>query len=242
MKTFIRVHIHSCFASFSSEDFILYKETDIEGIDKIKECMSDVTSKIKFGYVTYYFPKNEEMIRIVSFQDTTYYNVDNFLEKGASQSEMESTANIYVENGFSDGEIPILCNAYEEVEEIQREYLRSKGFILWDKYENWTKDLLRGVLCEELLNNPDLKDYIDNGGVWGYLGHTNRRYQTDFWFNEYVKEHPEHTDAIAIWMTSTYARHFMDRAYEEIETELFRIEDEIDEIISRGKRVRIYNG
>lgn len=96
---------------------------------------------------------------------------------------------------------------------LREEESKKNGFINY-KYP-LPADVLYGGFKDHELLTDDVKEYIGNGeGIGGYIGHSGREYYMDEVIKTVHDKYKESrlylTEELAQWLTSTYARHWMD--------------------------------
>ena len=215
-KRFVSIHVHSCFASFSSNDELLYKE--LEG--SLKDWLMSagiVSSGLKQSREV----GGDSLIEIYYFEDETFYNrtlkARDFHRHFDKTDEFKDLVSKYKKLGFNK-QCPEEINAYYKRKELERERERYEaGYIFWTTKspEDKDKTIYRGGLSDMVFLHPRLQAYLNSGGVFGYIGHSIRKKGLDECLEkEFFKLKPkipcDQLDLFVRWLTSTHARHFAD--------------------------------
>lgn len=72
-------------------------------------------------------------------------------------------------------------------------------------------EIRQGGISNEVWNQPQLKNYINGGNVFGYVGHEYRTIRSDKMMMQELKH--VRPDVVAEWMTSGDGRHMADGFY-----------------------------
>ena len=196
MKRFIRLHIHSTCASYSSLDTLLYKEVD-EFIHK--DCEVD----------------GDDFIEICFIEDKTFYNGSLFKEYH-NTAEYKNLVNKYIQEGYKEGTPKEMEDFYDRKEARRHRHREEENYIFCFPYEEYHRDRIQGGFSNRIWNNKILVNYTQNN-PFGYVGHTVRKANLDEYLeiqfmginnknsNEFKLE-----DIFCRWLTSTDGRHFGD--------------------------------
>ena len=226
MRYFFSKQIHSCFASCSSSDVILRKEVKEKAFnEKFKNLLdrktygrqpSDIwiTSK-KYGFSILYVE-----------EDKTFY------ERGLHQRGMpcfEKTPEFkdlvasYEKDGWvKDSWVNDRVHAYhDDIHKMTVAKRIRDGYVI----PEWKDDLpiatYQGGFSNKVFNGNQLHEYLESGGVHGYIGHSIRKPGLDRYlekaFTGYRRGKSvcmglgvEMGDVLGCWLTSTDGRHFGD--------------------------------
>lgn len=208
-RCFISLQIHSNGSSFSSNDVFLFKEVskiDPDAPFQSKEIVVDRIARVKLAYQ----------------EDNTFvrYGRGDIFNDTANTPEFKALVERYIAAGWQK-EIPFLEQAnkarWEREERKESERKKRTGHVLWKPYEKLQPQDYVGGFSPELLNEPQLKAYVDRGrGVFGYIGHSARRFKTDAYLEKtFMALKPKSPDVnlralLACWLTSSDGRHFGD--------------------------------
>jgi hypothetical protein len=202
MRYFIKQHIHSCFASWSSGDVHVSKEITKEEFGKlpVSEGSVIVSKKHKFSV---FYPKSDDKY------GTTAY-IRNSVSKEILQNYVQEaylTKGYQIENEFLDA---ALRQHWDDENKKQAQKRKADGYVI----PAWSKDLLpesyQGGFTDEIFFNPELFDYVKAGGCFGYIGHSVRKPALDAYFEQAFLSVNSDKSLLAMWLTSTGGRHFCD--------------------------------
>lgn len=211
----ISKHLHSCSASWSSGDKMVYFKTNKNLLDFEVDEKSLIKSKA-FPHLTgeniSEIKETTQALIVYLENDKTYYQfnrgggishvtetlmkelVQTYLHKGGWEIERPSVFEIIIEQ--------------ERVINIQTRVL--EGYVI----PEWSKDLkpedYQGGLSNKLFKEPYLQDYLKGGGCHGYIGHSVRTFKIDKKFEKRAKELKLTDLEIAIFMCGKDGRHFGD--------------------------------
>lgn len=202
--------IHSCCATVSSEDILLNFRVDKQKLDfdliearRIKSSLAPLNGQFIEEICENYF-----LIEVFLTADKTFYNTGSM--RSVSEKEVQRIANPLIELGWQKGR-----DYYSQKYSSQKEYLEAQlryfqGYVI----PEWNKDLpveaYRGALSDEVFNNKGLQDYLSKGGCFGYIGHSQRTYDTDREIETIRLEKSIDPKYIAVFMSHTAGRHFAD--------------------------------
>ncbi len=224
----ISKHIHSCFAGWSSNDERVYIYTtsdklDFTSIDNIIAAGSIIISH-NFPFISL-----EKIAQIVETHDIMYVYLEadkTLYEKGLRsrrgigedyKDELKEIVAGYLEKGWGlrnpEHSTEILAKKLSDREEEIRIELRIlKGHV----YGTWEKSGIdyRGALSEKVWNEQHLKEYLAEGGCHGYIGASERTFNTDRELEKVVYERGYTSSQFAEFMCSRPGRHFADQLHE----------------------------
>lgn len=207
--------IASCFASFSSSDAILYKEVlSTHNIIDAQEIVVDKVAKVKSLWLApdeTFCKRGLEDIR--QRKGFTHYD---------KHPDFIALVQKYRDEGWGD-EPEWLKQANKALyarEDAAKEAKRKRqGFVLWKTdYKSVKPNEYQGGFSDEVFNSSYLKRYVDNGGIFGYIGHSCRKPKLDACIEqEFLKLKPkenlsrqEMVNLLGVWLTSTDGRYFGD--------------------------------
>lgn len=72
----------------------------------------------------------------------------------------------------------------------------------------------RGGISKNVWNTQYMQDYISTGYACGYIGSYARNNARDIIIEEVLREHKIDNEGIAMWLSSSCGRHFMDNVDE----------------------------
>jgi len=205
MKYFSKILIHSCFASSSSNDVLLYKKLSKENFKNMKFDRTFGDDKIQIGF----------------YENKTFYvkalGEKKFGSHYENTQEFIKLVEYYTNEGYSK-EYPKEVEAYYSREEKKGyEKAKTEGFFLCSKSsDEYTTEDFRGGLSNTTLENEILKKYIGNGkeGVHGYIGNRARTVELDKCIEiTYMMKFfdiENSFDIFCTWLTSIDGRHFGD--------------------------------
>lgn len=207
MKYFNAMHIHSCFASYSSNDVFMYKKISESEFNDYKALAKEVSVSEKFKFTTLYFEDNE------------YCNV-NTIRYHATKEEMNDKIMFYKSKGYTVDldEYKFLFNQNTKYEETETALKRKEaGFLSYTCYDwKYSRDIMQGGFSNELWNHPDVVKYTEHN-CHGYFGHSIRKSELDTYFEKVIKEvcnnakvQMDWRDIAYNWLSSSDARHFSD--------------------------------
>ena len=199
MKKFYSLHIHSTFASFSSNDVILYKEFEDESLQEI-----DV------------YGDNKVQVFEIKPVDKFYkLSLQNKMKQYHNSPEFKELVESYTSKGWTL-ETPTEVSEYFKRCEINRiEQRKKEGFVIVDS-QKMTPEKYQGGFSSELFSNKWLQNYVSRKAVFGYIGHSVRKPSLDKVLEKACVDYPKistkytNRDILAMWMTSSDARHFSD--------------------------------
>ena len=205
---------------YSGKDFFGVKEfKTFDEFKKFHHSNDEDIASIKYDL--------EQEILFISYYDLEYKN--NYPKIIADYVELKDSS--------ADKEYSTF---YDRIKKVKESVKLKKGYVV--KY--FSKELTaldyKGNL-DMLFKNNIVAEYLNNLGVWGYLGHEERTIFSDNYFESKLKElkyDKEIENCIGIWMTSSYARHYMDN-FEGLDDESSKIQlDKIfEKIIENGKEM-----
>lgn len=224
MKTLIIFHkqVHSCLASFSTNDVLLKQvfetgwptEVSIERceVDGIPFPFGESLSAISMGID----PLGQSNILSIYFKaDKTFYNAGPPFREFHESLAFRSLVSRYEEQGWKK-ELPPEAKAVQqriwEHEEALRTAERMElGFVI----PKWESGLpvaaYRGALSEDLFMEPSLQKYLSGGGCHGYIGASERTRATDERLEQLCKERGFTTAEIATFLAHSDGRYFADQ-------------------------------
>lgn len=206
--------IASCFASFSSSDVILCKEVlSAHNIDA-QEIVVDRVAKVK----TFWLASDETFCKRGLEDIRQHRGHVNY----GKDPEFLALVQKYRDDGWGDRPewLKQADTARYAREDAEREARRKRqGYVLWKTdYKSIKPNEYQGGFSDEVFNSPRLKRYVDNGGIFGYIGHSCRKPKLDAHIEkEFLKLKPkeplsreEMVNLLGCWLTSTDGRHFGD--------------------------------
>ena len=217
-KTILVKHIHSCSASASGSDKWLYTIVDAKDVDfTIKEgkaIKSDKHSFINNAVIDEIF--GDKFVSVVYLKsDKTFYdrglNEDRIVfEKNYSETqEFFDLVNMYINKGFNLTERPKeLRDYYKRAEALERKKMKAAGNVLWMSYDDRTVKDYQGGFSNELFSNTSLSEYISQGCIYGWIGHSVRTFILDKVIEDGLRERGLSSSKMTNWITSGDGRHF----------------------------------
>jgi hypothetical protein len=239
MKTYFILsrRIHSCFASFSSNDVWLSKCAVVDvPLENSWPLVGKVGMDIQEGVPAYnpFGPLEDVegysveqagkldsvlLVNIYLKPDKTFYELG--LEKYRNKNFKVPNFEEYVNKIKGDWltELPeefdaIQKRVWERADEEYEDERKSRGCVCppFDK-NNKDPEIYRGSLSDEVWNCASVKNYTKNGGpCFGYIGHSERTHETDKRLLELMKEYP--AEFIGYFICHTAGRHFADQLQE----------------------------
>jgi hypothetical protein len=207
--------ISSCFASFSSNDVILYKEVAAVPRDlPVKEVLLDKVAKVKILYLAPDETFSERGLRDMrlGLGHQSYNKTPEYI----------ALVGRYKADGWVE-RIDWLEKANDaryERDRIAREDKRKRlGYLFWhDDYKRLKPDDYQGGFSDDLVASRHLFDYIRSGGCFGYIGHSCRKVKIDAYIEKQFMALKPNFDIsrdemlrlLGGWLTSTDGRHFGD--------------------------------
>lgn len=216
-KTVIIKHIHSCFASASSNDVWLYNIIAAKDIDFVAKEESHIKSE-KHSFI------NNAIVDEVSedkFLSVVYLKSDKtFSKKGLAErnfigegyhntQEFLDLVKYYIEKGFKSTERPEeLIKFYRRREEKEMKRLKAAGHVLWMDYKDRKPEDYKGGFSDEVFK--EMFDYVSRGAVFGWVGHMVRTAVLDKAIEEGLRKRGLSCSKMVNWITSGDGRHFGD--------------------------------
>ena len=223
MKTYRSVHVHSCFAGWSSEDITMYKE--IQPKERTDEMLPhlNVVQVIKLKEKTKIHHDGNTFF-VHNYEDNTFYekglhSPKPMLTHFKDTPEFKALIATYEKLGYSQ-ECPKELQEAQDADYARREAKETvrrkrQGFVL----PNWIKNRpvkdFQGGFSDKVFNDSFLQKYIGNGVAFGYIGHSVRTFKLDKVLeSEFAKLPPHHQismrSILCQWLSSSYGRHFGD--------------------------------
>jgi len=212
-------HIHSCFASASSNDEWLYK---VVPEHKNKVTLVNGSTVLNSGLFEKPTP-GVETIEEVDTEDKFITNVyfkadESFYIFGKNKPGLKDYHNTpefkeliqkYVQLGWSTERPEIENERMQRVRNKQIQQRKKDGFVLWKKYEDLKPEDYKGGFSTEMFNTPHLQKYIKQT-PFGYIGHSVRTKHTDRYMEKTLRSLNLPVDTLSLYLTSSSGRHFGD--------------------------------
>jgi len=221
MERIVSVHVHSCFASWSSDDETLYvggfkshkavknyiqnlKNNFRNLIDKDETRTSNLVGGIKFYYLedeTYYKHAMAQKNWTVHYNKTAGY--EELIAKYKGFQLLKTRPKI-VDKFW----------AAEKEREIARK--KRQNYVFCFDYDCYKPELIQGGFSDTIFNAPQLHNYIQGHYPCGFIGHSIRKPALDRYLEKaFMKINrpvymgcPSLVDVLACWLTSSDGRHF----------------------------------
>ena len=212
-------HIHSCFASASSCDKWLYKVVP-EHENKIKlEVGQSAPNSQLFEKTMPGVEVIEEIDKEDKFVTNVYFEADKTFyrhERGKGHQEFHTTPAFkeliekYVKLGWSDKRPAVEDERYARMDKKHIQDRKKAGLVLWKKYDERKPEDYKGGFSTEFFNVPRLQKYIQDGCVYGYIGHSARTHHTDRCIEKTLRALGLPLEQLSLYLTSSDGRHFGD--------------------------------
>jgi hypothetical protein len=208
MRYFLKKHIHSNFASWSSSDVSVVKEVN-EKQFRVSSLVGDreLCVSPEFGFSIVYLESDEYFVNKARREQHSFrYQAP----KGEFKAYVDAFCleNAYTrEHEWLDAQ---LSEYWDDSRRRETERRRAEGYVI----PEWSKDIppadYRGGFSDEVFNQPYLQTYLKGGGCHGYIGHSARKPDVDKYFEERFLEKSGNPSLLAMWLTSTGGRHYAD--------------------------------
>jgi len=238
VKNIVSLHVHSCFASVSSGDVFLYKLVDHvkfhpKGQSAITNGdpadMENAVGIIEFDGQAW--PLGEVNIEgdwiVWYIADTTFYWDGLRNRRSAFDGfDIQGSVDTHKANGFGDrpsdyaADVKAIREA-KDTSEIKRR--TEDGYVFPVTCFMDTAVEMQGGFSDEVFNHPALIDYLSkskDGKIYahGYIGNSNRRKHLDRFLEFHLRSNLGWSvDEVALWLTSSYGRHFCDSYEQEMD-------------------------
>jgi hypothetical protein len=221
----ISKHIHSCFASFSSNDARIRVFTTEDKIDFLVTPSKPISGSKKFPFLNGETIKevegDDEFTAIYVESDETFYQLALRSGKGIIRGneyhntpEFFNLVKSYTDKGWSlekRGDKNKAQEAYWERCQVREEEAdKAAGLVLWKRYDNRVPADYQGGFSNEVFNVKELQDYVKDGGVFGWIGHSVRHPEHDKLIEAGLRERGLSPKAMFNWISSSDGRHFGD--------------------------------
>lgn len=198
MRYFENKQIHSCMASFSSNDVFVTREIER---DEFLLHHGEKTVSRKHGFSVAY-----------AEADKRFYA--GFLGDRVAATELQA----YIEATYlSRGWVmdhPFLKPAQEaqwKDDEIADQQRREReGYVIPEWSKDVPPDAYQGGFSGDVFFNPSLYNYVKGGGCHGFIGHSVRKPKLDAYLERKFLKVDADKSLFAMWLTSTGGRHFGD--------------------------------
>lgn len=210
-------HIHSCLASFSSNDVWLKMfliEEDLDFMPTENEVITSAKYRFLNGEIISKIAGDSKFMAIYLESDKTFYNRGSFRDEWHKTDEFKALVGDYIIKGWGN-EYNEARKAYQLREE-KRDEIKSKksGLVLWYSYYNLKKQPLtvyQGGFSDELFNTKSIQAYISDHCVHGWIGHSGaRRKEHDVLIEKGLRERGLKPEQMFNWISSGDGRHFAD--------------------------------
>lgn len=211
----ISKQLHSCFASYSSNDEYVYLETvkskvkfeiyegeTIKTNNKAFECLNG--EKIAEN------SENNKILKVYLEPDKKYYHTSRAMDN-ATKEQMAALVKTYTDKGWSSEKPEILTILYQQERQIETMHRENHGFVIPEWSKDFTSEQYQGGLSKELVSVPVLKLYMSSGGCHGYIGHSQRTYEIDRFLESFLLRKGYKLEIIAEFLTWRQGRHFADQ-------------------------------
>ena len=208
MKKLVQIQIHSSLSSLSTRDGWVYKMVDENEVEKFVNQL-----KLKFSVEdgVYYL------------EDNTYCNIGATFN--ASENQIKDRENFYIEQyGFESEkseEVKVVFNAIYQAKKLQFEneskiigrvfpsydYIPANELTLSDFQGGFSDSFWSKILNE---NDENLRKYLEQGVVFGYIGSGERLKDIDVQFEKMVIGQDKIKE-FAEFVTSSNGRHWADQ-------------------------------
>lgn len=243
----ISKHIHSTFASFSSNDTFLKVFTTSDKIDFNTEIGEVITSNnypFINGEIIKEISGDDKFKAIYVEEDKTFYNKGlnsrrGFMNDGYHKTDdFKALIKSYCDKGWSieKGQNAAQKAFWKRETKKQEVIDKKEGLVLWMSYDNRKKQPLtiyQGGFSDEVFNTKELQDYISGHSAYGWIGDSGtRKAAHDKVIEQGLRERGLSPQAMYNWISSSDGRHFadglswfktLDEQIEEIKKNLNRI-------------------
>lgn len=217
------LHVHACFASFSSSDTFLYKAKSLDSspmieYDKINgEIDMPEHAAIRFQVD----PENKiDILTIWVPADKTFY--ERGLKKGFTSHFNKDPAFLDLVSSYkSDGwaeraDLPkdvlaAMERIHEGEEKHSIEVRASRGFVIPRWESGLPVESYRGALPDSVFLDFDLQSYLSGGGCHGYIGASERTFDTDRALMSVSEGRGISPHDLATFCAHSAGRHFADQ-------------------------------
>lgn len=222
MKYFMSLHIHSNFASYSSEDTFLYMEfKGITSSRPAKTFIKHILNQFQHLKQNETTTSKIDDVMIFYIEDETFYKLSlknkKVFDGYKDTPEFKKLVDEYKEYCFVEDKPEGLRKYY--INDRKREYTKRKnnGYVYHFEYEDYSPNKIQGGLSDEIMNHSEVKSYIERY-PFGYIGHSVRKPNIDKYIEtQFMKlnrpvyeDVPSLKDLFALWLTSSDGRHFGD--------------------------------
>lgn len=217
----ISKHIHSCFAGASSTDVTLSIVSSSEELD-FRPALGKITDSKKFPMLN-----GEKIIEICG--DSQYMGIylepnKTFYNRGLNSGkifdsfektpEFKELVQSYVDKGFiNERKIPEQRAFWDRENEKCNQERKEIGVVLWMDYEEYSKcpEKYQGGFSDEVFNSKELKEYVEKGCAFGWIGNsTVRTSEHDKQIEAGLKKRGISPHKMHSWISSSSGRHFAD--------------------------------
>lgn len=203
--------IHSSCSSFSSDDVFLKAHFSLENLDfELTEGVINTNLAPLVGETISKIEENIFLIEVYLEDDKTFYKTGDFL-RSATKDEMNKLVEGYTKKGWRTESDYLQNKVSNERGFLQRQLRNYEGFVI----PEWTSDLpiasYRGALPPNIFLDKELQDYLSEGGCHGYIGHSQRTFDTDRALVKIARKRNATDKQIADFLSHSAGRHFADQ-------------------------------
>lgn len=225
MKKIIMIckHIHSCFAGSSGNDAWLKLFVNEKDLDFKPEVGKTILSK-KYPMLTgeeiTEVEGDSKFMAVYVEADKTFYNLGLSAGRGIFGSGYHDTLGFkelvesYTKKGWTAeacGERNPEQEAYWERGRVKEEKRAKKaGLVLWKRYDDLKPADYQGGFSDGVFNSLAMKQYVESGCVFGWIGHRVRHPKLDKVIEEGLRKRGLSDAAMYNWISSGDGRHFGD--------------------------------
>lgn len=217
--------IHSCFASFSTSDALLYRPVALASSPVIENgkingnvdmpeneglCFKvDPDNKIDLLYV--YLPDDETFYKR-ALAERKYFmaHYDKTPEFTALVASYNALGFVTRDSLTTDVRAAI-ARCYEAEEKHRIKQREAEGFVIPEWRNDLPAEAYRGALSDSVFLDFDLQSYLSHGGCHGYIGHSNRTFETDKALEAQCVQMGLTSSQIATFLAHSAGRHFADQ-------------------------------
>lgn len=204
-----QLQIHSCDATWSSNDKLMYKETTKEEFEKFTKafpcCETEISEQFKFSVV---YIKDEHCCKLQFGKTTTKQQMQERIDFWKSVGDYTESLEEFSKRkkAFNDEEERIRC-----------ENRKNEGYIFYTSPDwKYKREEAQGGFSDELWSYEPVVKYTETHS-FGYFGHSVRKPELDKYFEKCIKVICQRAKVDLDWkkiaynyLSSSSARHFSD--------------------------------
>jgi len=220
MKFFMAFkQIHSCCATFSSNDIFLKQILEKNKIDFTFE-KGDVISSKNYpflnGETVKYAEGDKKFLCIyLEAEKKFYYNGRSSVNADYSKTdEFKNLIQKYIDAGWDKGKrYPEEIAYSERCKIIEQKQLKKDKVVLWMGFDQYKghPELFQGGFSDSVFHSPELSRYVKDGMAYGWIGNgTVRTAAHDKQIERGLRKRGISDNRMYNWISSTSGRHFAD--------------------------------